>query len=102
MNRREDVCFKLKLNHRLAEKFRKRLEDLKLTDFGDTAAGDTVNIDYKLFIDYYGNVVENLELFVEMADAGVIITGDLENVRGGQVLIKRVLESLYKIRNRIK
>ncbi len=99
---RENVCFKLKLNHRLAEKFRKRLEDLKITDYDSTEKGDTININYTLFIDYYGRIAETLQLFVEMADAGVIITGDLENVRGGQVLIKRVLESLYKIRNKIR
>ena len=102
MHRREDVCFKLKLNHKFAEKYRERLENLKLIGHSPTAKGDILNIDYKLFIEYFGNVVENLELFVELADAGVIITGDLENVRSGQVLIKRVLESLYKIRNKIK
>ena len=102
MSKREDVYFKLKLNHRLVEKFRKRLQDLNLIGHSPTEKGDILNINYNLYITYLGNVAETLQLFVEMADAGVIVTGDLENVRGGQVLIKRVLESLYKIRNRIR
>ena len=98
---REDVQFKIKLDDRLAKKFRKRL-DKTMGIKSETDPGDTLTVTYDLFIDYFGEVYTNLQLISDMADAGAIVTGDLVRVNGGTVLIKKVIESLFKIRENIR
>lgn len=98
---RENVRFKIKLDHTLASKYRQRL-DATMGIKSRTDPEDTLTVTYDLFIDYFGEVYANLQLISEMADAGAIVTGDLVKLNEGTVLIKEVIESLYKIRNKIR
>lgn len=98
--RTEAVKFKLTCDHELTKKFRDRLIKLKIlrTDFPETRLNDTFYLDYELWIHYFGNVAEVLELFIEMIDAGAVKTGDLFRIDEGEILIKRILESLQRIK----
>lgn len=98
---RENVQFKIKLNHALASKYRQRL-GASMDINRATDPGDTLNITYNLSINYFGEVYANLQLISDMANAGAIMTGDLVAVNGGTVMIKKVIESLHKIRRKIR
>lgn len=98
---RENVQFKIKLDDRLAKKFRSRLGASMGINCA-TDPGDTLKITYNLSINYFGEVYANLQLISDMANAGAITTGDLVAVNGGTVMIKKVIESLHKIRRKIR
>ena len=93
--RTEAVQFKLTCDHELTKKFRERLIALKI-DCPETFPEDTFHLDYKLWIKYWGNVAEVLETFIEMVEDGAVVAGDL--VSDGEILIKRILESLQRIK----
>lgn len=94
--RTEKVEFQLDCVDKIAKKFVPKLNDLGLR-LPDTNEGDILKINYKLNILYFGTVDEVLRTFIEMIENGAVIQGDL--VSDGEILIKRILESLQKIKS---
>lgn len=96
MSRTEKVEFQLDCNYNTAKEFVPKLNNLGLAIRDDTEPGDLLKINYKLNIDYLGRVAEILRIFIEMVESGVVVTGDL--VSDGEILIRRILESLQRIK----
>ncbi len=94
--RTERVEFLLDCEYEQAKQFTKRLRDFGFI-IPDIDDGDLLKLRYQLNIDYLGRVSEVLQTFVEIIESGAVVKGDL--VGDGEILIKRILESLQRIRN---
>ncbi len=98
-DRRESLQLRLRVEEPTRPELQSAIKAVLGKDPPPMQADDTLNLDYKLEVDYFGSVAQKLTGILELAEAGVAIEGDVTVLTQGKSLIVEVLNLLQELPN---
>lgn len=99
--RTETVVFKFTVDKQLYAKHREEI-DMFCSDgsrYESMIEGDTLNLNYKFYVEYYGMIVQRFNVLLNLIEAGIVVDFNYEELKHGRSLVfelGRLLERFDK------
>lgn len=70
---------------------------------GPTMEGDTLKVNYKFYIHYFGNIDRCLRAVTEIArDPAIVVSADLKELNDGECIIADCIKALNELQQTLK
>jgi len=104
MELRERINFKMTLKSKHVDRYSEELETIIVGKY-KIGEKDTLDVDYKFFIEYYENITRRLRAIINiLEDPEIVVNVDMEELNRGESLIfefyKKYLEVSLALKNR--
>lgn len=96
-DRRESLQIRVRVDEPTRPDLQDDIKAVLGADPPPIVAGDTLNLDYKLEICYFGTVAKKLAAILNLADKGAVIQGGAAELQHGKSLILEVAALLQEL-----
>lgn len=97
MTRRENLVFNVKVDEEHTKIHKQKIKEF-LTGLSDTIPyigdGDSINVDYNVVVEYFGNVASKLATLIYLREHGCKVDVNIAELEHGKCLLAEVIKHL--------